>query len=60
VTNDEDFFVKDMLSSDTDTKYLFSQHEEQIAGHPKNIVFLLCNTFGAFPPVAKLSSQLAM
>lgn len=33
-----------------------SQHKEQMAGHPKNIIFLSCDAFGVLPPVAKLSS----
>lgn len=31
-------------------------HKEQMAGHPKNIIFLSCDAFGVLPPVAKLSS----
>lgn len=31
-------------------------HKEQVAGHPKNIIFLSCDAFGVLPPVAKLSS----
>jgi len=31
-------------------------HNEQVAGHPKNIIFLSCDAFGVLPPVAKLSS----
>lgn len=32
-------------------------HEPQIAGHPKNIIFLACDAFGVLPPVAKLTSE---
>jgi len=35
-------------------------HKEQMAGHPKNIIFLSCDAFGVLPPVAKLSSGQAM
>jgi len=35
-------------------------HKEQMAGHPKNIIFLSCDAFGVLPPVAKLSSGEAM
>lgn len=35
-------------------------HEKQMAGHPKNIIFLTCDAFGVLPPVAKLSSGQAM
>lgn len=35
-------------------------HEPQVAGHPKNIIFLTCDAFGVLPPVAKLSSGQAM
>merc|ERR1712166_1282106 len=31
-------------------------HKEQMAGHPKNIIFLSADAFGVLPPVAKLSS----
>jgi len=31
-------------------------HKEQMAGHPKNIIFLSCDAFGVLPPVAKLNS----
>jgi len=30
-------------------------HKEQMAGHPKNIIFLSCDAFGVLPPVAKLN-----
>ncbi len=35
-------------------------HEPQIAGHPKNIIFLTCDAFGILPPVACLSPGEAM
>jgi len=35
-------------------------HEEQMAGHPENIIFLSCDAFGVLPPVAKLTPEQAM
>lgn len=35
-------------------------HERQMAGHPKNIIFLTCDAFGVLPPVSKLSPGQAM
>ena len=34
--------------------------KKQMAGHPKNIIFLSCDAFGVLPPVAKLTSGQAM
>jgi len=31
-----------------------------IGGHPKNIIFLICDCFGVFPPVARLTTAQAM
>jgi phosphoenolpyruvate carboxykinase (ATP) len=38
----------------------FLQHEPQMAGHPKNIIFLSCDAFGVLPPIAKLTPEQAM
>jgi phosphoenolpyruvate carboxykinase (ATP) len=35
-------------------------HKPQMAGHPKNIIFLTADAFGVLPPVARLSSGQAM
>lgn len=35
-------------------------YKPQMAGHPKNIIFLSCDAFGVLPPVAKLSPEQAM
>lgn len=35
-------------------------HQEQMAGHPENIIFLSCDAFGVLPPVAKLTPEQAM
>lgn len=35
-------------------------HKPQMADHPKNIIFLTCDAFGVFPPVARLSNEQAM
>lgn len=40
--------------------HIKNYHEEQMAGHPKNIIFLTCDAFGVLPPVSKLSSGQAM
>lgn len=39
---------------------IFPQHEPQMAGHPKNIIFLSCDAFGVLPPIAKLTPEQAM
>jgi phosphoenolpyruvate carboxykinase (ATP) len=36
------------------------QHKPQMAGHPKNIIFLSCDAFGVLPPIAKLTPEQAM
>lgn len=35
-------------------------HKPQIAGHPKNIIFLSCDAYGVLPPVARLTVEQAM
>lgn len=35
-------------------------HEPQIAGHPKNLIFLTCDAFGVLPPISKLTPGQAM
>jgi len=37
-------------------EHINGYHKEQMAGHPKNIIFLSCDAFGVLPPVAKLGS----
>ncbi|MBT3180760.1 MAG: phosphoenolpyruvate carboxykinase (ATP) [Candidatus Marinimicrobia bacterium] len=36
------------------------QGKPSIAGHPEKIIFLTCDAYGVFPPVAKLSAEQAM
>lgn len=40
--------------------HIKNYHEEQMATHPKNIIFLTCDAFGVLPPVSKLCSGQAM
>jgi len=35
-------------------------HEEQVAGHAKNVIFLTCDAYGVLPPVSRLSSGQAL
>ena len=39
---------------------LSQQHEEQMAGHPENMIFLSCDAFGVLPPLVRLSPEQAM
>jgi phosphoenolpyruvate carboxykinase (ATP) len=39
---------------------LFSQGQNSVADHPKNIIFLACDAYGVLPPVAKLTPEQAM
>jgi phosphoenolpyruvate carboxykinase (ATP) len=39
---------------------LFSQGQNSVANHPKNIIFLACDAYGVLPPVAKLTPEQAM
>lgn len=34
--------------------HIDNYHEPQMAGHPKNIIFLSCDAFGVLPPIGKL------
>src|SRR5256714_8023942 len=40
--------------------YIPNHVPEGMAGHPKNIVFLTCDAFGAMPPIARLTAEQAM
>eukprot|EP00577_Skeletonema_sp_RCC1716_P006442 CAMPEP_0113435656 /NCGR_PEP_ID=MMETSP0013_2-20120614/36397_1 /TAXON_ID=2843 ORGANISM="Skeletonema costatum, Strain 1716" /NCGR_SAMPLE_ID=MMETSP0013_2 /ASSEMBLY_ACC=CAM_ASM_000158 /LENGTH=619 /DNA_ID=CAMNT_0000326055 /DNA_START=95 /DNA_END=1954 /DNA_ORIENTATION=+ /assembly_acc=CAM_ASM_000158 len=40
--------------------HIDNYHEPQMAGHPKNIIFLSCDAFGVLPPIAKLTPEQAM
>lgn len=40
--------------------HIENYHEPQMAGHPKNIIFLSCDAFGVLPPIAKLTPEQAM
>jgi ATP-dependent phosphoenolpyruvate carboxykinase len=40
--------------------HIDNYHQPQMAGHPKNIIFLSCDAFGVLPPIAKLSPEQAM
>ncbi|EJK72083.1 hypothetical protein THAOC_06424 [Thalassiosira oceanica] len=40
--------------------HIDNYHKPQMAGHPKNIIFLSCDAFGVLPPIAKLSPEQAM
>jgi len=35
-------------------------HEEQMAKHPKDVIFLTCDAYGVLPPVSKLTSGQAL
>ncbi|KAL3784057.1 hypothetical protein ACHAW5_004142 [Stephanodiscus triporus] len=40
--------------------HIDNYHKPQMAGHPKNIIFLSCDAFGVLPPIAKLTPEQAM
>ncbi len=55
------FFVPCAIQAETDkANFSVLQHQEQMAGHPENIIFLSCDAFGVLPPVAKLTPGQAM
>lgn len=54
----------DALTENTRSSYPISHlnnvDEEGQMGHPKNVIFLTCDSFGVLPPISRLSEEQAM
>lgn len=63
VTNEVDFSDK-FITMNTRACYPIEHISNSVipsvGPHPKNVIFLTCDTFGVFPPVAKLTKAQAM